>query len=107
MRARVVAKRAIYTRAARWLLRHVGVPGRCSAAFVEFVNDDWPDGRCQHCGVERPGVSDGPVSADPCLGVLPGVRFACCGHGVRANAYVRFENGVTLRGFTIDEGDGQ
>lgn len=30
---------------------------------------------CVSCGV----LTDGP---DPCLGVLPGVSSACCGHGV-------------------------
>jgi hypothetical protein len=104
---RVLAKRAIGTRPARWLLLHVGLPGRYSAAFVEFMNDDWPGGRCQYCGVERPCVSSGSTCADPCLGVLPGVRYACCGHGVRSTAYVRFENGATIRGFTIDTDDDQ
>jgi hypothetical protein len=32
---------------------------------------------CVQCGLLA--VSDGP---DPCLGMLPGVRAACCGHGV-------------------------
>lgn len=35
---------------------------------------------------ERPCVSCGltaePKGPDPCLGRLPGVAFACCGHGV-------------------------
>jgi len=34
--------------------------------------------------------------ADPCLGCLPGVAFACCGHGDR-EMYIAFENGVTIR----------
>ena len=32
---------------------------------------------CVQCG--RLAAPDGP---DPCLGMLPGVRAACCGHGV-------------------------
>src|SRR5919197_5686205 len=36
--------------------------------------------------VERPCVQCGLLAApdgpDPCLGTLPGVRAACCGHGV-------------------------
>lgn len=35
---------------------------------------------------------------DPCLGMLPGVVEACCGHGNDAKAYVMFENGVLFRG---------
>jgi len=38
-----------------------------------------------------------PEGHDPCLGTLPGVLFACCGHGGRAFGYVYFENGVTIR----------
>lgn len=32
---------------------------------------------------------------DPCLGYLPGVLFACCGHG-RHEGYILFENGVRI-----------
>jgi hypothetical protein len=35
---------------------------------------EWP---CVQCGLLS--VPDGP---DPCLGLLPGVKAACCGHGV-------------------------
>lgn len=34
---------------------------------------------------------------DPCIVSLPGVKFACCGHGV-ADGYVMFEDGRILRG---------
>jgi hypothetical protein len=40
--------------------------------------------------------------ADHCLGALPGVDNACCGHGMREDSYVRFTNGVVLKGFYID-----
>lgn len=33
---------------------------------------------------------------DPCLGMLPGVEFACCGHGETDMGYVKFENGICL-----------
>jgi hypothetical protein len=33
---------------------------------------------------------------DPCLGKLPGVKFACCGHGAR-EGYMYFENEVIVR----------
>lgn len=39
---------------------------------------------------------------DPCLGELPGVLGACCGHGDPKVAYVTFENGVVLRPVTVE-----
>lgn len=35
---------------------------------------------------------------DPCLGKLPGVVAACCGHGERG--YIAFENGVNIHFYT-------
>ena len=32
---------------------------------------------CKRCG-----KSPTPEGHDACLGILPGVKFACCGHGV-------------------------
>lgn len=32
---------------------------------------------------------------DNCIGKLPGVIFACCGHG--QEGYITFENGITIR----------
>lgn len=54
---------------------------------------------CAHCGLQTP-LGEGEV--DPCLGVLPGVDNACCGHGVRDEAYVRFTTGIVLKGFTVE-----
>jgi hypothetical protein len=53
---------------------------------------------CVFCG--RLADLDGP---DPCLGWLPGVQNACCGHGLGPSAYddhayVQFIGGRTLRG---------
>lgn len=36
---------------------------------------------------------------DPCLGKLPGVVEACCGHGRPDKGYVMFRNGTLFRGF--------
>lgn len=33
---------------------------------------------------------------DACLSKLPGVKNACCGHGVE-DGYIMFENGITIR----------
>lgn len=46
------------------------------------------------------GKWSGDGEVDECLGVLPGVDNACCGHGVPDQSYIRFTNGVTVRGFT-------
>ncbi|MFA7287277.1 MAG: hypothetical protein WC055_00195 [Melioribacteraceae bacterium] len=34
---------------------------------------------------------------DPCIRNLPGVRYACCGHGFE-EGYILFENGIIIRG---------
>lgn len=50
---------------------------------------------CRACGQQyEPGEEP-----DPCLGLLPGVFEACCGHGKRHKSYVYFENGMLVRGF--------
>ncbi len=41
-----------------------------------------------------------PDRPDPCLGWLPGVEFACCGHGARGGfpqGYIAFTNGRVVR----------
>lgn len=55
---------------------------------------------------ERPCVKCGKMPTkeghDACLGNLPGVNAACCGHGVD-EGYIGFKNGITIRGiFNID-----
>lgn len=43
-------------------------------------------GPCRECGqLALPGPGQG---IDPCLGLLPGVSNACCGHGDVEKAYV-------------------
>lgn len=39
---------------------------------------------------------------DPCLGALPGIEEACCGHGVTGKAYAKFQDGTVLRGFKVE-----
>lgn len=54
----------------------------------------WDEGWvCPTCKQAR-----GPDGHDPCLGHLPGVLYACCGHGGhgQSDGYVYFENGVRL-----------
>lgn len=51
---------------------------------------------CGHC--KKPDRKDGH---DACLGHLPGVMNACCGHGTDGS-YIQFNNGSTVRGFYVD-----
>lgn len=53
------------------------------------------DAPCGACGEVIPW--DGP---DPCLGWLPGVRNACCGHTEKDCAYIQLPDGECVRGFT-------
>jgi len=53
---------------------------------------------CKKCGAVF-GLHD----HDPCLGNLPGVENACCGHGVQEEAYIHFSNGIRLDNFTVTE----
>ena len=48
---------------------------------------------CPLCKLAR-----GPDMHDPCLGNLPGVQYACCGHGGEGptSGYLYFENGVRI-----------
>lgn len=57
---------------------------------------------CAFCGKKA-----GPQDHDPCIENLPGVDYACCGHGIR-EGYVRFSDARVIRGFftAIEPGDG-
>lgn len=48
---------------------------------------------CPLCDQKR-----GDDGHDPCLGNLPGIQFACCGHGGDGpcEAYLYFDNGVRI-----------
>lgn len=48
--------------------------------------------KCTKCG--KMATSEGH---DACLGTLPGVKAACCGHGVD-EGYILFDNGIKLVG---------
>lgn len=49
---------------------------------------------CKKCG--KSAYNNEP---DPCLGILPGVEYACCGHGNTKFAYIKFKDGTIIRGF--------
>ena len=48
---------------------------------------------CGHCGLHNT-----PEGHDGCLGTLPGLMNACCGHGTTRDAYIQFEDESCLRG---------
>jgi hypothetical protein len=56
----------------------------------EWRRRQWP---CPKCGAESPDEN----GHDPCISNLPGVKFACCGHG-RGPGYVSFTDGRIIRG---------
>lgn len=51
------------------------------------------DRPCGACGKKRT-----PEGHDPCLGKLPRVMNACCGHGNENEAYVQLSGGGRLSG---------
>lgn len=53
----------------------------------------WKERPCGHCGLHNT-----PEGHDGCLGTLPGVRNACCGHGQVRGAYIQFNDLTELRG---------
>lgn len=65
----------------RWVYRDTGTP---------TVGSDRP---CGHCGKGR--TAEGH---DGCLGTLPGVMNACCGHGIEGEAYIQFWTGARIAG---------
>jgi len=56
--------------------------------------------KCPKCNKEA--TEDGH---DPCLGALPGVRAACCGHGIdEIYGYIWFKNDIHISGhFTVEK----
>lgn len=53
-------------------------------------------GKCLLCRKKR--TEDGH---DPCIANLPGVIYACCGHG-EEKGYLKFEDGRCLRFFPVE-----
>ena len=48
---------------------------------------------CFKCG--KGETSEGH---DPCIGTLPDIRNACCGHGIESDAYIQFSDSSVLDG---------
>lgn len=60
--------------------------------------ETWKDRPCGHCG-----LNNTPEGHDGCLGTLPGVSNACCGHGVDRAAYIQYTDGTEVRGIEVFE----
>lgn len=58
----------------------------------ESTVDTWRDRPCGYCGLHNTKEDH-----DGCLGTLPGVINACCGHGNCSEAYVQFKDGSIIR----------
>lgn len=82
------------------------VRSRLRGRNIEFVNNEWiysdtkeltsatfKDRPCGYCGNHNTHEDH-----DSCLGTLPGLMNACCGHGVENEAYVQFLDGVSIHG---------
>lgn len=77
---------------------HFDKDGECRFSDTgQRTAETWKERPCGHCGLMQ--TAEGH---DPCLGTLPGVINACCGHGNRSESFVMFEGGATLRGFLLD-----
>jgi len=53
----------------------------------------WKERPCFHCDQHQ--TTEGH---DACLGELPGLMNACCGHGHKKDAYVQFLSGISISG---------
>ena len=60
-------------------------------------------GKIRPCVKCEKSCTLGNDEVDPCLGMLPGVDDACCGHGVRSRSYIKFTNGAVIRDFIIEK----
>ncbi|SET42081.1 hypothetical protein SAMN05216389_1116 [Oceanobacillus limi] len=59
----------------------------------EPTEETWQQRACGHC--HKHATTEGH---DACLGTLPGVMNACCGHGQDDEAYVQFLDTSIIRG---------
>lgn len=57
------------------------------------VSATWKVRPCGHCN-----IANTQGGYDGCIGRLPGVMNACCGHGEPESAFIQFNTGLILRG---------
>lgn len=53
----------------------------------------WMNRPCGYCGMHNT-----PEGHDGCLGTLPNVMNACCGHGDMRDTYLQYHDGTVIRG---------
>ncbi len=89
----------------------LGAGADITAGYVRGRPSEWSDARGCHVfvdskqpvplagGAERPcpfcGLTAETKGPDPCMGELPNVESACCGHGVH-QGWIRFDGGPQL-----------
>ena len=61
--------------------------------IAEPVSQTWKRRPCGHCKLPNT-----PEGHDGCIGHLPGVMNACCGHDELKSTYILFAIGLSLRG---------
>lgn len=59
----------------------------------KVIDADWTKRPCGKCYKYFT-----PEGHDGCLGTLPGIMNACCGHGQTNEAYLQFWDGFCIRG---------
>lgn len=59
----------------------------------ETVKDHWKTKACGYCGLNF--TKEGH---DGCIGEIPNVMNACCGHGIENDAYIQFLDKSCIRG---------
>lgn len=64
---------------------------------INYDCEDMQQFKCGHCGGEKMFKGE----PDSCLGLLPGVVDACCGHGDRSRSYIHFQDGTVVSGFVV------
>lgn len=74
------------------IIRPIGEDFWVYADTNELVKDN-PERACGHCQLKNT-----PEGHDGCLGKLPEVMNACCGHGEPRAAYVQLTGGKVIRG---------
>lgn len=87
------------------------VKSKMNGHDIEYVNGDWVYSDTKESTINQHGTRScshcekfcTPEGHDACLGTLPGVTNACCGHGVLNDAYVQIGSGKVVLGETAVE----
>jgi len=82
------------------------VKSKSNGYDIEFIESEWiySDNKislsvarpCNNCGKHT--IKDGKEEYDSCIGRLPGVKNACCGHGNIYETYVQLLDNTLIKG---------